>query len=158
MSDAKGLYQTWLDKVAEATWSSDFATVGAAMTYPHVMQTADGEVFFDTAQKLIEAAADFRRYLTSIGAQAYMRLCTEASFAKDAARIDGRHMTYIMRGGSYLVPPFSNDMTLILAEGRWLGAGIRAGCTNHHCTILSPVQLRKKHLAAAKSHAMEDKT
>ena len=127
------------------------------MHYPHYMRTLDGEVLFETAEKQEEGARDFRRYLSSMGAQDYMRLCAKAHFvAGKEDEIRGLHTTYILRGGTYVIAPYSNTMTLILREGQWLGAGTSAACTNHHCTILSPAQLRERRLALDKTDIMED--
>ena len=151
------IYQGWLDRIADALWSSDFSAVAAAMEYPHYMRTLDGEIWFDTQEKQVEAARDFRQYLTAMGAQAYMRLCAKASFV--AGREDeilGMHTTYVLRGGTYVIPPYSNTMTLILRGDQWLGAGTSAACTNHHCTILSPAQLREQRIAMGATDIMED--
>ena len=124
MSDAAAIYQAWLDRVAAALWNGDHARVAASMAYPHVMATEDGAVHFETPEKLAEASAEFRTTLTRMGAQAYHRICTDAAFSA-TDRIDGRHMTYILRGGTYVVPPFANKMTLVQQDGgAWLGAGI----------------------------------
>ena len=151
------IYQGWLDRIADALWSSDFRAVAAAMHYPHYMRTLDGEVLFDCAEKQTDAARDFRQYLSSMGARDYMRLCAKAHFvAGKNDEILGLHTTYVLRGGTYVIPPYSNTMTLILRDGQWLGAGTSAACTNHQCTILSPAQLREQRLAMGKTDIMED--
>ena len=152
------IYQDWLDSIADAFWKSDFSAVADAMNYPHYMRTSDGEVYFDTPEKQAQAARDFRRYLVSMGAKAYMRLCAKAEFSPEHQdeKIRGIHTTYVLRGGTYVIPPYSNKMTLVLRQGRWLGAGTEAACSNHECTILSPVQLREQRLAMGKADIMED--
>ncbi|MEM8881307.1 MAG: hypothetical protein AAGC82_11985 [Pseudomonadota bacterium] len=147
MSTAAELYQTWLDRMAEAIWWREWDVVSGAMIYPHKMETKDGEIAFHNPDDMVEAATDFREYLGRIGANAYLRVCNSADFADEMQTIRGVHTTYILRGGSYLVPPFSNQMTLTHVDGLWLGAGIRAAVSNHLCSILSPNQLRRKQLA-----------
>ena len=153
---AATIYQDWLDRIAVALWASDFETVAAAMHYPHMMQTEDGEVWFHDPEQTIQGARDFRRYLASMGAQAYMRLCTQAHFTHENKGILGNHTTYVIRGGTYVIAPFTNEMTLTCRDGKWLGAGTRAACTNHECTILSPAQLRQQHLTAGQASITKD--
>lgn len=56
-------------------------------------------------------------------------------------RVEGAHRTYIMRGGTYALDPFQNDMALVLRAGAWLGAGLRSAFDTCTCTILSPAHL-----------------
>ncbi|MEM9320197.1 MAG: hypothetical protein AAGA70_14520 [Pseudomonadota bacterium] len=153
---AREIYQSWLDLLAQAVWCRDFDRVASHMTYPNTMETVDGSSTIETPDEMLAAVSDFRKFLERVGAQAYLRVCTSAQFVSADTQITGQHTTYILRGGTYLLPPFSNEMTLTRGAQHWLGTYIRADVNNHTCTILSPAQLRRARLEAGKSHLMEE--
>jgi len=135
------IYQAWIDDISQALWDRAFDRVGAAMIYPHTMRTRDAEVRFDSPRQMAEAAQEFRGFLSRHGAHAYHRICTGAEADAGGIRITGRHMTYILRSGVFVVPPFENRMTLVRDGSGWKGAGIWADIENSSVTILSPTQL-----------------
>lgn len=143
---ADGIYQRWLDKVSQRLWDHDFNGVAAAMAYPHWMASSDARMLFDVPAKLAQAARDFRAQLCQIGAQAYHRICEAAHFVGEGQdRIEGRHTTYVIRGGQFALDPFSNQMTLIRQGSVWLGAGISAAVRLADCPIISPRQLQERY-------------
>lgn len=140
---ARTIYQTWLDQVDKLLWERDFDGVAAAMRYPHTMATADTEIEVATPEDLFSLAMAFRERLDQMSAHAYCRICVEARSIKGAVpRLLGQHVTYILRGGQFVVEPFVNDMVLIEKDGAWFGGGILAGVENATCTMLSPEMLR----------------
>ena len=147
MQSAAQIYQLWLDEIARLLWDGDHAAVAERMTYPHVMATRDGSVHFDAPDQMAEASADFRKTLTRLGATAFHRICKEAEFVAGGDRIEGTHTTYILRGGSFAVPPYSNRMTLQLQAGAWRGAGMTSDVNTRDVSVLSPAQLAAQHRA-----------
>lgn len=134
------IYQAWLDRIDRCFWQGRDEEVAAAMHYPHSMATQDAVVHFDRPEKMIEAARHFREALRSAGAQNYARLCVEAAFATPD-RIEGRHQTFILSGGRYVVEPFMNSMTLVRRDGAWFGAGVTYDVRNTELPVLSARQL-----------------
>ncbi|MEM9795681.1 MAG: hypothetical protein AAF919_04285 [Pseudomonadota bacterium] len=123
---AQEIYQGHLDLVSQAVWDRDYDRVAAVMRYPHVIHLAESDHLIDTEAELKLDVETFRDSLMGLGATAYHRVCRDASFdPSDDDRITGRHLTYVMRGGSYLVEPYNCAMILTRVDGVWLGSGIR---------------------------------
>lgn len=153
---AADIYQAFLDRSSNAFFDWDFEGLAAMMVYPHVMETLDGNMRFDGPEKMVEAGRDFRDYLERMHTHDYFRLCSSAAFVTGRDdQIRGRHETYALRGGVYVVEPFRNEMCLELDDGVWKGAGIRAQVSNVNVPILSPKQLRARAEAAARELSEE---
>lgn len=140
---AEHIYQDWLDRVSALIMANDFEAVAANMHYPQTMATEDGVLAFENPAEMVEAAAAFRAFLARMGTTDYHRICESAVFEGGGDRISGEHTTYIVRGGSFAVPPYRNTMWLRFDGDRWLGAGIEAAVPNRTCTVLSPDMLRR---------------
>lgn len=153
---AADLYQTFLDSSSKIFWARDFEGLAAMMVYPHTMETLDGDLRFDTTDQMIEAGHEFRGYLDRMQAQDYVRLCKSAHFVPGREdQIIGVHESYVMRGGTYVVDPYRNEMCLEWHDGSWKGAGIRAQVSNVDVPILSPKQLRDRTISDANDRPKE---
>lgn len=145
-TSAPAIYQAYLDQVTAWVWAGEDAKVAASMAYPQRIVTTDCEMIFDTTEgpaQMLRAVAAFRASLHRLGATEYHRICSEARFLDDGKRIDGMHVTYILRGGSYAREPFLSRMTMRRdAADRWRGAGLRVTVANHSVTVLSPQQVQ----------------
>ncbi|GIT92276.1 hypothetical protein JANAI62_27330 [Jannaschia pagri] len=131
MDEARVIYQAFLDHTSQAAWDRDFETVADAMAYPHYIGTRGREVTVPDRASLITLARDFRDNLHTLGATAYYRICRGATFGGDAQdQINGLHETFVLRGATMLLTPFTGTMTLILRNGTWHGAGIRSDVRN----------------------------
>ncbi|WP_298431205.1 hypothetical protein [uncultured Jannaschia sp.] len=125
MRDARDIYQAHLDRVSEALWNGDFAAVADLKVYPHVIEIETGQVESLDREALLATTEAFRRSLGEIGASAYHRVCLLAEFAPDDDDlIEGRHVTYVLRGGNYVAPPFECRMALRRIDGQWLSGRI----------------------------------
>ncbi|MCU4654974.1 hypothetical protein N8I71_19210 [Roseibacterium sp. SDUM158016] len=136
------IYQGFLDAVSHKMMARDYAAVAAGMCYPQTIETEDGLVSFDGPGMMEEAAASFGAFLGRMGATEYHRICDRADFAGGGTEIEGEHVTYILRGGTFVVPPYRNRMFLRFEDGAWRGAGIASAVRNRNCSILSQEQLR----------------
>ncbi len=141
-AEAKRIYQDWLDSVSRDIMAGDVAAVAARMSYPQTMATLDGAVRFERPAEMEAAAAEFRASLRRMGAREFYRICDEAEFEPGDARIAGRHTSHVLKGGSYVVPPYGSRMWLRLEGETWLGCGIEADMLHRDCTIFTPEQLR----------------
>ena len=144
MIKAKHIYQISLDDLTERFWVGDGAAVAALAAYPHHMATLDGTMTLDSPEQMIEAVGHFRAFLAGTGATEYHRICTGAEFTDDGNGIFGTHMTYVLRGTIFAVPPYANTQRLVRSDHGWLSASITADVQNRTCSILSPAQLRAR--------------
>ncbi|MDU8909914.1 hypothetical protein [Aestuariicoccus sp. MJ-SS9] len=145
MQSAQDIYQDHLDRLSRALWVRDFAAVADMLGLPNVMATKDARLRFDDNADLLTTLTHFRDSLQTMGATGYHRICQRAAYlAGDDTRIEGRHTTYVLRGGHYAVPPWQSDMTLELRDGVWKGMTITSDVRNSDCTVLSPANLRDR--------------
>ncbi len=143
MTDAREIYQLNLDIVSRAVWTKDCATVLQHLKLPNQMYTADAGMLVRTAEELCAVVEDFRAYLQRMGALDYHRICTEAEVDPDNPdRITGKHRTYILRGGRYVIEPYVNDMVMERVDGHWMATELRAHVENKTCTVVSPRFMR----------------
>lgn len=154
---AQDIYQAHLDLVSNALMSCDFDKALAAMALPMVIETIDIKINHDTPSSLTTALVDFRNYFEGMDAGNYFRLCQDAQFLDaDKTMIEGKHQTYVLRGGNYLIEPFVTAMTLKKIDGRWLATRTRSLITNLAHSILSETQLREHALARGERKISND--
>lgn len=120
METAHDIYQRHIDEVSKAVFDGDIDSVIARWGIPHVFISHGGEEIVKGEEMLRRYMTNFHRHIRSIGATAYHRICLEAHFApEDADRIEGRHRTYLLRGGSYVIDPYESDMVFERQNGVW---------------------------------------
>ncbi|PWJ19289.1 hypothetical protein [Jannaschia seohaensis] len=123
--DPVALYQAHLDRASEAVWSRDWDTLTGLMSYPHKVLYGDKAQSIETPDAFRRHAFAVRDQLDKVGATAYLRVCQSASFdIDDTDRILGTHTTFVLRGGGYIVPPYTGRLCLTRQGGKWLGVGI----------------------------------
>ncbi len=115
------------------------------MRYPMTMATQDTQMTMHCPGTLIDHVRDFRASLRAMGAQAYHRICTRASFVAPD-RIEGNHTTYVIRGGQFAMPPFNNTLLLQQHGPDWKGEVARSDVVNAVCPVLSPKVLRQRRV------------
>lgn len=93
--------------------------VAAAMHDPQTMRSADRQPGLHEPGRMAEAAAHSR----------------------DDLRRHRRHVACVLRGGKYVIDPYSNEMVLELQEGIWRSTKLRAHVDNVTCTVISLIQL-----------------
>ncbi|UWQ16503.1 hypothetical protein [Jannaschia sp. M317] len=139
MTTAADIYQTNLDEVTNLLWARDYEGVCRHLLFPSRMETNDKGVQVENAEQMILSLRSQRDSLERLGAQGYHRLCLAAEFDPlNPDRIVGRHRTYVLRGGTYVIPPYEADMALERVNGRWLCAGLRAYVRNADAGVISP--------------------
>ncbi len=111
--NAPRIYQDYLDRVSSRMWDEDADGVAAMMTYPHVVHLPRADRIIDCAAAQERDVRAFRDELRAMGATAFHRLCRTAAVDPSCVdRIVGRHTTYVMAGGGYLLPPYECEMSL----------------------------------------------
>ena len=144
---AQDIYQAQLDALTVALWDADADTVLANTTLPTRMTTPDTDIMIQNADEMRASLAELRRSLDRIGATAFHRICTAANF-EGADRIRGRHTSYVLRGGSYALPPYDSDMLLVARGNAWRCAEIHSDVLNRHMTVIDPKLLQQRAAAA----------
>ncbi|MEL6585662.1 MAG: hypothetical protein AAFY65_16290 [Pseudomonadota bacterium] len=138
-ASAKDIYQAFLDETSRLVWNAEFDTLTRTMTYPHVIATKERDVTVEDGPALTVLATAFRANIGTLGATAYHRICRSASFrVGDANWIDGTHETYVLRGATTILEPFTGVMSLRHDGTRWLGAGIRSDVRNADICMNAP--------------------
>lgn len=138
-------YQEHLDFVSEALWAERYEDVASRMHYPHSIACDNLVQRIDSPAELVDTARIARASMTRVGGTAYHRVCLEASFdPTNDAVIHGRHRTFLLRGGTYVIDPYESDMTLRRGRGGiWLGAGVIHGVAVATITTLDPSRARR---------------
>lgn len=147
-TSAQEEYQTFLDTSAALMMRGDYKELATYFHYPNRIETLDGMMDFHKAEDTIVAIKEFEAYIRRSGGSDFLRVCREARFTdEDRTTMTGQHETYILKGATYVVQPYLNEMTLIWKDGRWQGKTFRALAVNATVPILSPRQLRARVLA-----------
>lgn len=137
MADARNIYQEHLDTVSALVWACEFEAAAGYLAYPSLLETSDASICLPSAASALNSLRSFRDSLGRLGAHAYYRICRGADFEEDNPdRIAGRHRTYVMRGGTYMVPPYDSDMVLERGAEHWCARGIRSRIRNADCSII----------------------
>lgn len=138
MPNAKAIYQTFLDETSSMIWDHDHAAYAARMKYPYRMHTAAKDTLNKTTADTEACSRSFRENLTSLGAQAYHRICNMADF-ETSGRILGTHTSYVLRGATALLQPFKSRLVLHLENGVWLGGDFLTEIRNADLKINSAI-------------------
>jgi hypothetical protein len=138
------IYQDFLDRVSRALMAGDMSAIVACMAYPQDLRTNDGFLTVTSEKQMFDVVSDFRAFLMGLGTTDYHRVCDWAEADEADETITGEHVTYVLRGGSFALPPIRSRMILRRIGGAWLGAGNCANVSNRSFTVLSPRQLRTR--------------
>ncbi len=128
-NEAMEIYQGHLDIVTEAFWARNFDNVRPHMLLPGTMRLKDvaREISdWDGRRALFD---DQRDGLDAMGATEYHRLVVEAAFSTPD-RIEGSHLSYVIRGGSLVVSPYLSRMPLVRTPAGWKAHGIDTDVSN----------------------------
>ena len=128
---ARAIYQANLDTVTRAFWRRDMARLGDLLHVPTWMRLADAEVLVSTWDELRAVLEAQRDSLDRMGATEYHRICIGAEWAEGRDDwIQGRHMTYILRGGAEAVPPYPCTMDLRRFGVLWMACALDCAIRN----------------------------
>lgn len=138
MDEARAIYQGVLDAISQAMWSGDDAGVLAHLALPNRMGARDDMRLFETPDTLLDTVRRFRQGLVAMGVRDFHRICNKADFdPANAERITGNHTTHLLAGGTYVLEPILNEMTLIRRGGKWLGAENRSLVESDHYSVIN---------------------
>jgi len=151
------IYQDYLDRTSVLLMQNDHDAIAKTFAYPNHMETLDGIMTLNTTAEAVQTTQAFRSYLQRMGASDFFRICRGAVFSGEGdSVITGTHESYILRGATYMVEPYTNEVTFVLQDGQWLEQKIRTLAENVTVPILNPEQLRER--ALAKLQEIEGKT
>jgi hypothetical protein len=137
--NAMDIYQRNLDEVAQAIWEKNFEAALAHFAFPKHMATPDADVTIHEPEAMLQALAELRESLSRIGATAFLRICKEAVFdPRDEDRIIGSHVSYVLRGGTNVVPPYTSRMVLVRQPDGWKSVDIVSEASNRYLTVIGP--------------------
>jgi hypothetical protein len=133
------IYQHNLDEVARAIWDRDFEAALKHFAFPKHMATPDSDVTIRDAEAMIETLAQLRDSMARLGATAFLRICRDAVFdPSDETRIIGHHVSYVLRGGTNVLPPYTTRMLMTRHPEGWKSVDIVSEVSNRHMTFISP--------------------
>lgn len=133
----KDIYQAHLDKAGQAILDYDFSTVLDMVHYPSFIETDDVTLRIPDRESYLPSIKSLRDNFAKRGVTAYYRICREAVFAHDDPnRIEGIHEVYALSGATPVLDPYLTQMSLILRDGKWLGAGLRSATSNKHWQLV----------------------
>lgn len=136
---AETIYQSNLDAVTRKFFTGDLSGVGDLIAIPSNVHTSDASLRIERMEDLLVMLNEQRESLMRLGTTEYHRICIEAAFANPpGTRIMGRHRTYVLRGGTYLMDPYLCEQTLVKEGSFWRASDIRCGLKNRDYTIVGP--------------------
>ena len=138
--DPAVVYQEHLDATSDAMWRDDRAALGRLLICPHSV-TVDGQTrIFETEEQVWEGSRGFRSNMTQLGATAYHRLAVQGSIRMAGPdRMEGRHDIHVLRGGTYVTPPYQSAMTLVLDGDAWRASDITVFVRPEGRNIIRPL-------------------
>lgn len=138
MKAAREIYQANLDAVTALFLASDLDRIGDHLGIPGEARTSDGCVRLETYAQLHAMLREQRASLRRLGATDYLRVCKSAQFSSAAQTcIDGTHETHILRGGSYVMPPYPCEQQLRLCDdSRWRAFRIACKIRNADFSVI----------------------
>ncbi len=119
MPAAHDIYQTHLDALSDAVWRRDRGAIAALLDARIDVVTGDERFLSVDRDPSVDTLVGFADAMRGRGATGYHRVCTAAAH-DGPAEISGSHMTYILRGGNYVIEPYSCDTVLVLRDGVWV--------------------------------------
>ncbi|MEM9755058.1 MAG: hypothetical protein AAF914_03645 [Pseudomonadota bacterium] len=120
--DPRTLYQANLDAVSRAIWDEDWDRMLRYLAIPNTMAFRNGRHVFETPEDMVAAAQRQRESFRRHAADDWHRLCRAARY-DGPDKITGHHVSFVLRGATYRLEPFTSRMTLQRIDGRWLSAG-----------------------------------
>lgn len=142
MEAAHDIYQRHLDEVSKAVYDDDFASIADHWGLPHTFISHSGREVVEDEAILRRYMTQFHRHIRSLRATAFHRICLDAQFrADDPDVIEGRHRSYILRGGSYAIDPYLGDMALECRDGVWRATMSRVQALLRHLNPLRAIPL-----------------
>ena len=137
-NDPKDIYQRHLDICTQAYLDEDYPTLLHHLSVPAYMSSSDIERWVATSEELEDCLRTARNSLRNMGADDYVRICREASFAgPENARVVGEHDTFILRNGQSVIPRYRSVMTLVLEDGHWSARGIASDVNSLDYSLFS---------------------
>jgi hypothetical protein len=131
LAEAEVIYQRLLDQLSTAVINGDIATVVALFDLPFRLGTLNGSFILTTEADVADHALALNRTLRQLGATDYIRLASGARFL-DPGRIEGTHVTHMMRRAERVIAPFPSRMVIVERAGGWRVAQSVHALENHH--------------------------
>lgn len=144
---AMEIYQNHLDVVSQTMMTPGMPALCANTALPIRLGTLDAETDVHTYADLTEKIGNFVRTMLDQGVTDYIRVAKSARFTS-ATRIEGWHVTHILRSGSHLIDPYKCEAVLDFQDGVWrISKGLSQTFT-HVAGLLGPeIAARRKRAA-----------
>ncbi|MFK7745741.1 MAG: hypothetical protein AB8B47_11850 [Roseobacter sp.] len=119
MNSAKAIYQSVLDKLAQAVFDNDFRTWSSIMAIPFRMTTVEGTIVHENERDIAVGFADFVGALRRKNVFRMDQLC-QFAYQPDPDTITGYHRTIMYTAEGKALPEYTVKWVLHLSEdGMW---------------------------------------
>ena len=138
-SDPEQIYQSNLDRVTRRFFSGDLTGIEDLIAIPSELHTLDAGGRVDRLEDLVDLLTEQRNSLLRLGTTEYHRICLDAKFTDpEEMQISGRHRTYVLRSGTYVMAPYQCRQRLEKQGALWRACHIRCDVKNTDYTIINP--------------------
>ena len=134
---AAGILQGYLDDIAGAVMTGDFAAYRDGVVVPFHLVTHTESLSLSTDDALREGFESFCAMLKSQRVTDYIRLVESAQMI-DPDLIAGRYITHVIAGGMRVFDPFQSQITLRQVDGSWRAASITNALAKSRWPLLHP--------------------
>jgi hypothetical protein len=152
---AMEIYQRHLDVVSRSMMMPGMPDVCANTALPIILGTLDAETQLQSYEELMNLIGSFVQNMRDQGVTDYIRIAKSARFTS-ATRIEGWHVTHMLRSGTHLVDPYKCEAVLDFEEGVWrISKGLSQTFT-HVTGLLSP-EIAARRMPASSSKPRPDR-
>ncbi len=137
MSDAPGILQAYLDRVAATVMHGDWDAYRGSVCLPFHLVTHAASLRIETEADLRTGFDAFAEMLRSQRITDYIRL-VEGAERLDPDLISGRYVTHLMAGAHRILPPYRSQITLRREGAVWRAASISNALANSRWPLHLP--------------------
>jgi hypothetical protein len=131
------ILQDYLDRIATAVLTGDWATYEAGVVLPFHLVTHAANITVATQDDLRAGFDAFHQTLQIQRVTDFIRLVETAKLL-DKDLISGRYVTHLMAGSHRIIPPYTSQITLRRQDGIWRAASITNALANSRWPLLMP--------------------
>ena len=124
MLQADVIFQSYLDRMGQATMDGDFATYEKGVALPFNLSTETEEIIVSDRAELRKGFDDFYKTLQSQHVTDFVRTLT-AHEARGDDLILGLYETNLLSDGKRVLPPWKSVMALARVDTGWRACWIR---------------------------------
>ncbi len=117
--EAARIYQDLLDRINDAYATGDFGAFAELVYVPHHLRTSTKTYVLRDRDQLKKMFEEFISHLTNLRVDNFIRECKSAEF-RGADRIEGDHLSHMLRGTDYVEPMFRSRSLLMRVGQSWM--------------------------------------